>query len=363
MRRIAYVINFIVKGGPSAVVLNMIHNLDRTRFEPVLITLFEGNSPEIVAREKEAGLKIVECGHKSRFQFLLHGLSEYRRILEDNHIDIVHGHGFIPDVMNARLGKPFKTISTAHNIMFEDYLLNYGKIKSLVYCRIHLWAMRQLDQVICCSKSVYDVMKNYIPGCQYIENGIEDFSYSCQVSRSDLHIPEDAIVFLYAGYLIRRKRVPFLVKNFVKCHGPKEYLLILGTGEDENLCRTLADNHVIFAGFQPNPYQYMAISNIYTSASSSEGFSISVLEALHCGLGLFLSDIPSHREVIEQTSGVYLGEYFSKDNFADQYNGLIRNMSNINSDSIRAYQKNKLSAISMVRQYENIYNDVKQVAQ
>lgn len=41
MRRIAYVINFIVKGGPSAVVLNMIHNLDRTRFEPVLITLFE----------------------------------------------------------------------------------------------------------------------------------------------------------------------------------------------------------------------------------------------------------------------------------------------------------------------------------
>ena len=50
------------------------------------------------------------------------------------------------------------------------------------------------------------------------------------------------------------------------------------------------------------------------------------------------------------------------DNFAEQYNGLIRNMSNINSDSIRAYQKNKLSAISMVRQYENIYNDVKQVA-
>lgn len=363
MIRIAYVINFIVKGGPSAVVLNMIHNLDRTRFEPVLITLFEGNSPEIVAREKEAGLKVVECGHKSRLQFLLHGLSEYRRILEDNHIDIVHGHGFIPDVMNARLGKPFKTISTAHNIMFEDYLLNYGKFKGSVYCRIHLWAMRQLDQVICCSKSVYDVMKNYIPGCQYIENGIEDFSYSCQVSRFDLHIPEDAIVFLYAGYLIRLKRVPFLVKNFVKCHGPKEYMLILGTGEDENLCRTLADNHVIFAGFQPNPYQYMAISNIYTSASSSEGFSISVLEALHCGLGLFLSDIPSHREVIEQTSGVYLGEYFSKDNFAEQYNGLIRNMSKINSDSIRAYQKNKLSAISMVRQYENIYNDVKQVAQ
>lgn len=358
MRRIAYIINFIVKGGPSAVVLNMIHNLDRTRFEPVLITLFEGDSPEIIAKEKKSGLKIIECGHKSRFQFLLHGFSGYIKILEDNHIDIVHGHGFIPDVMNARIGKSFKTISTAHNIMFEDYLLNYGKLKGWVYCRIHLWAMCQLNQVICCSKSVYDVMKHYIQGCQYIENGIEDFTYSCQISRADLHIPEDAIVFLYAGYLIRRKRVPFLVENFVKCHGPKEYLLILGNGEDENLCRTLADSHVIFAGFQSNPYQYMAISDIYTSASSSEGFSISVLEALHCGLGLFLSDIPSHREVIEGADELYIGELFSKENFVGKYTTLIHSILRIDKNLIYVYEKKKLSAKAMMERYIQIYESL-----
>ena len=36
-------------------------------------------------------------------------------------------------------------------------------------------------------------------------------------------------------------------------------------------------------------------------------FSISVLEALSCGLGLLLSDIPSHREVVEMGQDVYLG--------------------------------------------------------
>ena len=275
--------------------------------------------------------------------------------MKEHHIDIVHGHGFIPDVMNARLGKKFKTISTAHNIMFEDYLMNYGRIKGSIYCYIHLWAMRRLDQVVCCSKAVYDVMKKSLPGCQYIENGIEDFSYSCQVSRSDLHIPEDAILFLYAGYLIRRKRVPYLVKNFVKCHGPKEYLLILGTGEDQSLCRTLADDHVIFAGFQPNPYQYMAISDIYTSASSSEGFSISVLEAMHCGLGLFLSDIPSHREIIEGACGLYVGELFSENNFVEKYVTLIQSISKIDKGLIRAYQGKKLSAKAMMDQYMKIY--------
>lgn len=355
MKKIAYVINFIVKGGPSSVVLNMIHNLDQTEYEPVLITLFEGNSPAILSKERERGLQIIECNHKSRLQFILHGLPEYQRILKDNHVDIVHGHGFVPDVMNARLGHAFKTISTAHNIMFEDYRLNYGSVKGLIYCKIHLWAMRHLERVVCCSKSVYDTMKDYIPGCQYIENGIEEIKAPCQVSRADLHIPDDAVVFLYAGVLNRLKRVPFLIENFIKNHGTKEYLLILGEGEESGQCKAMADNHVIFVGFQRNPYQYMAISDIYASASSSEGFSISVLEALQHGLGLFLSDIPSHREVLEGVENIYLGECFSTTNFAKQYERLTHHIGDIQSESIREYQKKKLSASAMMQSYSSIY--------
>lgn len=356
MKRIAYVINFIVNGGPSAVVLNMVHNLDRMKYEPVLITLFQGNSSEIIDREKKNGLQIIECKYQSRLQFLLFGLSQYKKILSENRIDIVHGHGFVPDLMNARLRNEFKTINTTHNIMFEDYPLNYGKIKGAIYCFAHLWAMKRLDQVVCCSKSVCDVMEKYLSRCQYIENGIENFTFERQVSRKSLGLPEDAIIFLYAGYLIRRKRVPFLVKEFVKNHGPKEYLLILGKGEEESLCRKLADDHVIFVGFQSNPYQYMVISNVYTSASSSEGFSISVLEALYCGLGLFLSDIPSHREVIEGTSKVYLGECFSKSNFKEKYNKLIKSLSYIQTDTICSYQRENLSAASMMNKYQELYD-------
>lgn len=358
MRKIAYVINFIVKGGPSAVVLNMIHNLDRTKYEPILITLFQGNSPKIIEQEKNNGLKIIECGHQSRLNFILHGLSEYRKILEENHVDIIHGHGFVPDLMNARLENQFKTISTVHNVMFEDYPLQYGTVKGAVYCRAHLWAMKRLGRVVCCSKSVYDVMNKYLPRCEYIENGIENFTFERHVSRKSLGLPEDAIVFLYAGYLIQRKRVAVLVSNFVKCHSAKEYLLILGKGEEEEQCRKLADDHVIFVGFQSNPYQYMAISDIYTSASSSEGFSISVLEALHCGLGLFLSAIPSHREVIEQASELYLGEYFSENEFYHKYKSLLKHIGQIIPCSIQKYQKQKLSAITMVKAYQCLYDKI-----
>lgn len=358
MIRVAYVINFIVKGGPSAVVLNMIHNLDRSRFEPVLITLFEGSSPEIIAKEKKHGVTVIECRHKSRMQFILHGLPEYKHILESNHIDIVHGHGFVPDVMNARLNNGMKTISTLHNIMFEDYAFNYGKIKGAIYCRIHLWALHHLSRSVCCSRSVYDVMKKYVPRCNYVENGIEDFSYTRDVTREKLGIPSDAVVFLYAGYLIPRKCVRALTGGFAKNHGTREYLLMLGSGPEEEACRKLADDHILFMGFQPNPYQYMAISDIYTSASASEGFSISVLEALHCGLGLFLSDIPSHREVLDGAENLYLGEYFSKDNFAEKYATLIQSISKIDKGLIRAYQGEKLSAKAMMEQYIHVYESL-----
>ena len=66
----------------------------------------------------------------------------------------------------------------------------------------------------------------------------------------------------------------------------------------------------------------MNISDVYVSASKSEGFSISVLEALSCGLGLFLSDIPSHREVVEMGQDVYLGEIFSSGDFEIKLNAL-----------------------------------------
>ena len=103
MRKIAYVINFIVKGGPSAVVLNMIHNLDRTEYEPVLITLFQGNSPEIIEQEKKHGLQIIECGHRSRMKFILHGLSEYKKILERESVkDIAPKNS--KKCLNIRLG-------------------------------------------------------------------------------------------------------------------------------------------------------------------------------------------------------------------------------------------------------------------
>lgn len=136
-------------------------------------------------------------------------------------------------------------------------------------------------------------------------------------------------------------------------HEGDEYLLVLGKGEKEAECKAKADDHVRMLGFQTDPIAYMNISDVYVSASKSEGFSISVLEALSCGLGLFLSDIPSHCEVVEMGQDVYLGETFSPDDFEVKLDALRKKK--IDKVEISAFQEKELSAKEMTKQYGNFY--------
>lgn len=353
MIRIAYVINYIVKNGPSSVVLNIINNLDREKYDVSLITLFSGNDSEVVAHLKDTGVSVYECATLSRMKCLLGQCKEFDDTVRSGQFEILHTHGLIPDVVSSQLNTPAKKIATIHNNMYEDYLDSYGWVKSRIFIALHLNALKKLDECVCCSESVYKVMKRRLTNTTFIRNGIEPVHARAVVTREELNISDDARVFLYAGVLNSGKNTVWLIENFVQYHNENEYLLVLGKGDKEAECKEKADSHVQMLGFQPNPVAYMKISDVYTSASKSEGFSISVLEALSCGLGLFLSDIPSHREIVEMGQDVYLGETFAPDCFRVKLNALRK--SEINKVDIMTFQEKELSAKKMTASYQKRY--------
>lgn len=353
MIRIAYVINYIVKNGPSSVVLNIINNIDREKYEVSLITLFSGNSPEVVAHLKSIGVSVYECTTLSRMKCLLGQCKEFDDTVKKGHYDILHTHGLIPDIVSSRLNTPVRKITTIHNNMYEDYLDSYGWIKSRIFITLHLKALKKLDECVCCSESVYKVMMQRLNNVTFIRNGIEPAHARSVATREELNIPDDARVLLYAGVLNSRKNIVWLIEKFVQYHENKEYLLVLGNGEKEVECKAKADDHVRMLGFQTDPIAYMNISDVYVSASKSEGFSISVLEALSCGLGLLLSDIPSHREVVEMGKDVYLGEIFGTTNFEATLNQLRKNQ--LDKERIAEFQRKELSANGMAEAYQREY--------
>ncbi|HCX93553.1 MAG TPA: glycosyl transferase group 1 [Lachnospiraceae bacterium] len=356
MIRIAYVINYIVKNGPSSVVLNLIDNLDRLEYDISLITLFEGNNAEVVSTLRNNSVTVYECGTLSRMKCLLGQSKEFSDVVEKGNFDILHTHGIIPDILSSRLNTAAKCITTLHNNMYEDYLDTYGYIKSRIFIEWHLSALRKLDKCVCCSKSVYDVMKRQLPNVSFVRNGIEPAQANSIVTRDEVNVPEDAQVFLYAGVLNSRKNIVWLIDNFVQYHRSNEYLLVLGNGGKEAECKAKADDHVRMLGFQTDPIAYMNISDVYVSASKSEGFSISVLEALSCGLELFLSNIPSHEEVVSMGRTIPVGELFDEKNIGGAFDN-IRSIHS-NKDKIIEFQRENLSACKMAELYNSEYQKI-----
>ena len=227
---------------------------------------------------------------------------------------------------------------------------------------MHLGALRKMDCCVGCSKSVYQVMRKYLRNVTFIRNGIKPKIAKHTVTRAELNIPEDAVVFVYSGGLSFRKNAQFLTRYFVQYHNKNECLLLLGDGSEREVCEKISDKHVIMLGFQDDPAAYYNISDIYASASRSEGFSISVLEALSCGLGLFLSDIPSHREVIDMGRDLYLGENFSIQDdgriFSTAIKKLRENYNKIDKEVIKNFQQMRLSDKAITMKYDKVYSKV-----
>lgn len=358
MLRIAFATNYIVKNGPGNVILNIIENLNKSQYEIALITLFEENDPEVVTALRNNGVSVYECTTLNRRGCLLGKDKEFVDIVRAGDFDILHTHGLISDVLSARINIRAKKISTIHNNMYEDYRDGYGYFKSRILIAVHMVALKKLNCCVCCSKSVWQVMKTKLRNTTYIRNGIRLVNARHIIKRKEFDIPENARVFLYAGVLTERKNVVTLIEKFVRYHKENEYLLLIGEGEKSSECHRKSDKekNVKMIGFQTDVAAYMNISDIYISASKSEGFSISVLEALSCGLGLFLSDIPSHREIIEMGKEVYLGKVFSLNDFEEGMEDL-RKVSFARKD-IMSFQEKYLSATKMAGDYMRIYTKI-----
>lgn len=249
MLRIAYLINTIVPGGPSNVVFNLIRNLDRAQYTPILITLFEGNDPSVVEALRRDGVTVEEYRNKSRIRYLLAGNKELDNLLQKHRIDIAHNHGLVPDIALARIKRKVKRSSTLHCNIFEDYANKYGKLKSIALTRLQIMALKHFDRVVCCSSSVCKVMQQYLKNCTAIRNGVYKKSIKSDVTRDALGILANAKVFVYVGTMSPRKKSIALVRDFLEVHKKDEYLLMVGKGPDSDACEAYGGEYVRFLGF------------------------------------------------------------------------------------------------------------------
>lgn len=106
-------------------------------------------------------------------------------------------------------------------------------------------------------------------------------------------------VVLAAGRLVEQKDYPTLLRAFAGLRSQRPaHLVILGEGKLLPELKALAAvlniaEEVDFAGFDPNPYRYMARCAVFALSSAWEGFANVVAEALACGAQVVSTDCHS----------------------------------------------------------------------
>jgi glycosyltransferase involved in cell wall biosynthesis len=156
---------------------------------------------------------------------------------------------------------------------------------------------------------------------------------------------EDKFIILSLRSWEKLYGVDVVVKAFVEAakSEPDLRLLLLGTGSMKSVIeKFVADNNMhdrIFMGGvinQKDLPDYYQASDLYISASYSDGSSVSLMEALASGLPVLVSDIPGNKEWIDQGRYGWLFKTGSVENLTKSMSDIYKNKAHISQVGIEA---------------------------
>ncbi len=148
--------------------------------------------------------------------------------------------------------------------------------------------------------------KYYVPNALCLER-VPCLPFNFNDFKNTHNIKDNDTILLFFGWSPYTKGLDIVIKSFLRLPATEQdnYKLIVvhkrGDGlkecfnylADKLGADTFKDNkNIIFTGPIEDIFAFYKLSDIFISASRSEGFSYSILEAIYHGLRVFSSDIP-----------------------------------------------------------------------
>ncbi|MDY7022640.1 MAG: glycosyltransferase family 4 protein [Cyanobacteriota bacterium] len=144
-----------------------------------------------------------------------------------------------------------------------------------------------------------------------IPNGVDELKYSPGPSRLKAQLKTER-VFVYQGRLAPEKNVESLLKAWKKSEmGQDSRLVMVGDGPLATSLQMYYDleDGVVWLGFVEDETQRIEIlrgADVFILPSLVEGLSLSLLEAMACGVACIATDAGADGEVLEGGAGVVL---------------------------------------------------------
>jgi len=352
-------------GGAERQVVHLLNGLDRAKFEPHLY-LFKREG--IYLNDLPHWVPIISPEVNHKFEWL-RVLLHLRREIISLKPDIAFSNMWPESISLINVCKalpqsrrPKVVIGVQNNPRF------YGiwKIRSIQ------WLRSNIDCIVACSQGVRKGLVKVHPSfsdTQVIPNSV-DLQFIREKAQEPLDHPwlDDPNPILVAvGRLVEQKGFHHLLPaiNQLRARIPAR-LWVLGKGLLKPALEKQAEeleisDSVQFLGFQPNPFKYMAKSDIFVLSSLWEGLPSVLVEAMGLGLPVVSTRAPyGPQDVIQDGANGYLVPVADPEAMANSIEYLLHNP----DERIRIQEAGKswveenFSASHMSRQFEEMFGDV-----
>ena len=327
----------------------------------VITTLFEEGNNETI----DEGF-FVHSLPWSKIKFfggLLYWINAFRQLKKINP-DILHFQGIDIDLFTFFLikiqKKPYVVWAQGSDVYFQSKV---KRLKSKI-------VLKNANAVVALTEDMKNHIKNiYKRDIFVIPNGI-DLSKFESLSKDYFYkkfgFEKNTKIILYVGTFRPVKGLKYLIEA-MKIIGDKEKrLVIIGHGKEkddlENLVKNFKlENCVTFIGKTPNQevFRYMASSDVFVLPSLSEGFPITILEAMASALPIVATKVRGLPEIFKDGQNGFLVEPRNPEQIAEKVILLLndeklrKRISINNTEEVKKYDWK-----IVIDKLENVYFDI-----
>jgi len=366
MKTILHVIDTTGPGGAETVFIDLVSNLSRNKYRPVVVIRGKGWVHDTLC---ESGVDPVVMDAKGSFNWRY--LSRLVSLIRREKVDLVHSHLLGSNVYGSIAGmiarKP--VVATFHGSVD---IAEQERLKGLKFSAINAGASTIVTVSASLRNDILDRTSLRAGKIRVIYNGIKTADYLNPRSdrlRREYGWPSEDIIIGSLGNLRPSKAYDVLVQaaNLLK-DSPREYrFLIAGQGKsglyDEllQLRNELGlQDSVHFPGFVDRPAEFLSGLDMYLLSSRSEGFSIATIQAMAAGLPVVATRSGGPEEIITHGENGWLVEPGNPHAIADALEMLAADNVLCRSLSMagKAHVTKTFGMETMLSAYEDIYEEL-----
>ena len=309
MKKILFLIHDLGHGGAEKVLVNLVNNMDRKKFDITVIALFGGGINErflLPHIHYRCVFRRSIPGNSHIMKLFSPGLLHRFCVKEHYDIEISYLEGPSARVISGCESESTKLVSWIHG---EQHTRKKASASFRSYAEAHACYSR-FDYTVGVSQTVKSDFLSLFQldrpmGVLYNTNETDRIRDAARECVEENVFCDGEFRIVGVGKVCPGKGFDRLARihKRLRDEGYPVHTYILGVGPQQREIEAYLAEHDLqssftFLGYQTNPYKYMARSDLFVCASHSEGFSTAATEALIVGTPVCTTDVSGMKEML-----------------------------------------------------------------